>query len=108
GASLLAEAAIDALHHVDVVARGSPCAVVAPRARLDGDRLRRTNRLAQLAGDAALFAVRVAAQRMLPAEARRDRVLFERIIDGCLRPKEIAHAEHKARQELPEENGFGC
>src|SRR3569833_472164 len=56
-ARLLAEPAIDALHHVDVVARGAPRAVVAARPRLDGDGLRRAHRLAQLARDAALLAV---------------------------------------------------
>src|SRR5712692_8420970 len=76
----LAQAAIDAFHHVDVVAGGPPRAVVAARAGLDGDGLARADRLAQLAGDAALLAVRIAAQRMLAAEARRDRALLERII----------------------------
>src|SRR3954470_14043679 len=52
-AGLLAEAAIDALRHVDVGARGAPAAVIA-RLGLDGDRQRRTDRLAQLARDAAL------------------------------------------------------
>src|ERR1043165_3717414 len=66
-AGLLAEAAVDALHHVDVVARGAARAVVAARAGLDGDRLRRADRLAQLAGDAALLAVRIAAQCMFNA-----------------------------------------
>src|SRR6202158_3998053 len=61
---LLAQTAIDALHHVDVVAHGAAGAVVAARTGLDGDRLRRTDRLAQLAGDAALLAVGVAAQRV--------------------------------------------
>src|SRR5882672_10545728 len=61
-AGLLAHAAIDALHHVDVVARGAARAVVAARAGLDGDRLRRADRLAQLAGNAALLAVRITAQ----------------------------------------------
>src|SRR5712671_6400267 len=56
---LLAQPAIDALHHVDVVAHGAAGAVVAARTGLDGDRLRRTNRLAQLAGDAALLTVRI-------------------------------------------------
>src|SRR6516162_853413 len=42
----LAQAAIDALDHVDVVARRPPSAVVPPRTRLDCDRLRRANRLA--------------------------------------------------------------
>src|SRR5680860_401667 len=36
----LAEAAIDALDHVDVVTRGAARAVIAPRPRLDGDGLR--------------------------------------------------------------------
>ena len=42
---LLAEAAVDALRHVDVVARGAPAAVLA-RLGLDGDGERRTDRLA--------------------------------------------------------------
>src|SRR6185437_12558596 len=64
-AGFLAETAINALHHVDVVARRPPRAVVPARTRFDSDGLRRANRLAQLAGDAALFAVRVAPERML-------------------------------------------
>src|SRR3982074_3515595 len=56
-AGLLAQPAVDALPHIDVVARGTARAVVAPRARLDGDGLGRADRLAQLAGDAALFPV---------------------------------------------------
>src|SRR6185436_1837514 len=94
---LLAQPAIDALHHVDVVARGAAGAVIAPRAGLDGDRLRRADRLAQLAGNAALLAVRITAQRMLAAEARRDRVLLERIVQCRLWLEEIAHGEHKRR-----------
>src|SRR5581483_2958321 len=57
-AGLLAQPAIDALHHVDVVARRATRAVVAAGARFDRDRLRRADRFAQFAGDAALFAVR--------------------------------------------------
>jgi hypothetical protein len=80
-AGLLAEAAIDALHHVDVVAHRAAGAVVAARAGLDGDGLRRADRLAQLAGDAALLAVGIAAQRMLAAEARRAVALLEGVVD---------------------------
>src|SRR5262249_799851 len=43
---LLAEPAINAFHHIDVITRRSARAVIAPRAGLDGDRLRRTDRLA--------------------------------------------------------------
>src|SRR3990170_219146 len=64
-AGLLAKAAVDAFHHVDVEAGGPPRAVVAPRSRLDGDGLSRADRLAQLAGDAALLPARIAPQRKL-------------------------------------------
>src|SRR5215472_8782618 len=67
---LLAEAAVDALEQVDVVARGAPRAIRGD-VRVDGDAHGRTHRLAQLAGDAALLAVRVPAQRVQAAKARR-------------------------------------
>src|SRR5262249_46297055 len=92
-AGLLAHATVDALHHVDVVAGRAPGAVVSARAGLDGDRLRRADRLAQLAGDAALFAVGIAAQHVLTTEARRDRALLERIVERRLRLEEIAHRQ---------------
>src|SRR4051794_35776943 len=81
----LAEAAVDAFHHVDVVANGPARAVVTARAGLDSDRLCRADRLAQFAGDATLFAIGIAAQGMLTAKARRDRILLEGIVDGRLR-----------------------
>src|SRR6185295_10367000 len=71
----LAESTVDALEEVDVVARRASRAIVAA-IRLDRDRERRTHSLAQLAGDAALLAVRVAAQGVQAAEARRLRRLL--------------------------------
>src|SRR6478752_3787007 len=59
-AALLAEAAEDALGQVDVVARRAARAVGA-LVGFDRDRHRGAHGLAQLAGDAALFAVFVAA-----------------------------------------------
>src|SRR5262245_7793206 len=104
-AGLLAQAAIDALHHVDVVARRAARAVGATRAGLDRDRLCWANRLAQLAGDAALLAVRIAAQRMLAAEARRDGSLLKRVVQCRLRLEEITHRQHKRLREFLEEDG---
>src|SRR5690242_4790612 len=83
-AAFLAEAAIDALEQVDVVARGAAAAVLA-RLGVDGDRQRRAHRLAKLAGDAALFPVGVAAQRVQAAEARRLRELLVRVVHRVLR-----------------------
>jgi len=64
-ACFLAETAIDALHHIDVVTHRAAGAVVAARTSLDGDGLRRADRFAKLAGDAAFFTVRITAQRVL-------------------------------------------
>lgn len=80
GARLLAEAAVDALCHVDVVAGGAAGAVGALLS-LNGDGLRRANGLAQLAGDAALLARRVAPQGVLAPESRRDGALLEGVVD---------------------------
>src|SRR5690606_3554292 len=88
-AGLLAEAAGDALHHVDVVARRAAAAVGARLGR-DGDRERRAGRLAELAGDAALLAAGIAAQRVRAAEARRDRALLVGIVQRHLGAEEIA------------------
>src|SRR6185437_12794072 len=44
----LAEPAVDALHHVDVVSGGAARTVIPPWAGLDGDGLRRADRLAEL------------------------------------------------------------
>src|SRR5205085_10724845 len=104
-AGLLTEAAIDALGHVDVVAGGAAAAVLA-RFGLDGDRLGGADRLAQLAGDAALLAVRITAQGMLAAEAGRDRVLFIGIVDRRLGLEEIFEGQGVRLDELPEGEGL--
>src|SRR3954470_575221 len=69
-ARFLAQAAINAFHHIDVIAHGSPSPVVPPRSSFDRDRLRRADSLAQLAGNAALFPVGIAPQSMLAAKPR--------------------------------------
>jgi hypothetical protein len=76
----LAEAAVDALGHVNVVA-GRAAGAVSALLGLDGDGLRRTDGLAQLASNAALFASRVAAQSVLTTEAGRDGALLKWVED---------------------------
>src|SRR5262249_39992111 len=97
-----AEAAEDALHQVDVVARGAARPVL-PLLRLDMDGERRTHRLAQLAGDAALLAVRVAAQRMQAAEARTLRRLLLRELHRDLAREEMPAGEEQAAPQLEQE-----
>ena len=70
---------------------------------LDRDRERRADGLAELAGDAALLAVRVAAQRVQAAEARRLRRLLFRVVQRDLAPEEIPHGDRESPQELGEE-----
>src|SRR5215213_12291 len=104
-ARLLAKSAVDAFHHVDVIARRAARAVVAAGTCFDSDRLCRTDGLAELAGDAALFPIGVAPQRVLAAKPRRDRVLLERIVDRRLCREKIPHGEADRRNELGEEQG---
>ena len=72
----LAETAIDAFRHVDVVA-GRPAAAVVTRLGLDGDGLCRADRLTQLAGNAknfvlAKFQAATAQEDMTVVENERD------------------------------------
>src|SRR5262249_56714971 len=82
-------------------------AVVAARAGLDGDGLCRADRIAEHAGDAALFPMGIAAKRVLAPEARRDRPLLERIVERGLRLEEVAHPKEERRYELPEKGRAG-
>src|SRR5207253_6502564 len=105
-AALLAEAAVDAFHEVDVVARRAPRAVVALVA-LDRDRERRAHRLAELAGDAALFPIGIAPQRVQAAEARALRRLLLGIHHGDLAGEEVASREGEALEELGQHEARG-
>src|SRR5438552_12592981 len=105
GAGLLAQPAEDALGEIDVVARGAAGAVGALFG-LDGDRKRGANGLAQLAGDAALLAVRVAAQGVQPAEARAHRGLLLRELHGDLAPEEMAPGERHSLHQLDQQEGL--
>merc|ERR1719278_152726 len=67
GAGLLAEAAVDALGHVNVVSGGSPGAVT-PLFSLNSDCLGGTDGLTELAGNASLFPTGVPSQCVLPTE----------------------------------------
>src|SRR4029077_17479092 len=102
-AGFLTEAAVDALHHIDVVAGCAPRTVVAPGARFDGDCLRWANRLAQLAGNAALISIRIAAQRMLATEAGRQWAPLEGVVQRLLWREEAAHRQEECGDELLEE-----
>src|SRR6266567_3769948 len=103
-AGLLAQAAEDALGEVDVVARGAARSVGALLG-LDRDRERGAHRLAQLAGDAALLAVRVAAQRVQPPEARAHRRLLLGELHRDLAPEEVAPGEHHPLRQLDQQEG---
>lgn len=88
GTALLAKAAVDALCHINVVARGATGPVGALLG-LDRDGLGRADGLAQLAGDAALLARGVAAEGVLAAEAGGDGALFEWVVDCVAGGEEV-------------------
>jgi hypothetical protein len=101
-ARLFAEAAEDAFHEVDVVARRAARAVGALLG-FDVDRERRADRLAQLARDAALLAVRVATQRVQPAKARAHRRLFLRELHRDLARKQVSSCQRHAAEQLDQQ-----
>src|SRR3546814_18778665 len=87
-AGFLAETTIEALRHVDVVARCA-AAAVCPRFSLDRNRLGRTNRLTQFARNATFFPIGIAAQHMFTPKTWADRVLLIGIVDRGLWFEEI-------------------
>merc|ERR1712137_1421928 len=104
GARLLAETAVDALGHIDIVASGPPAAVHTLLS-LDSDSLRRADGFTELAGNAALLASRVPPQGVLTAEAGRNGTLLEGVENGVWRPEKLLQrhihaAEHLHEQEV--------
>jgi hypothetical protein len=67
-AALLAETAVDALGHIDIVASGPPAAVHTLLG-LDCDGLCRTDGFAELASNAALLACGVPSESVFASEA---------------------------------------
>ena len=77
--AFLAEAAVDAFGHVDVVPRGAARAVLALFG-FDGDGGGGADGFAELAGDASFLAGGVAAEGVLAAEAWGDGAFFEGVV----------------------------
>src|SRR5690606_5553266 len=100
---LLAESAVDAFEEIDVIA-GRAAGAVRAEAGLDRDRLRGAHRLAELARDAALLPVRIAAQRMQPAEPRRLRRLLLGIEHRRLAREQVLQGQTKPQQEIRQQD----
>ena len=82
-ARLLAEAAVNALRHIDIVPRRAARAVLALLS-LDRDRLSRAHGLAELASNAALLTRGVTAENVFAAEPRGNGGLLKGVIDRDL------------------------
>ena len=82
-AGLLTEATEDALCHVNIILGRSSGAIRA-RLRFDRDGESGAGRLAELAGDAALFTSRVATQGVLTSEHGAEGSLLPRVMDDVL------------------------
>src|SRR5690606_19182457 len=76
------------------------------RFRVDGNGKRRADRFAELAGDATLLAVRIAAQRVQAAETRRLRRLLVRVLDRDLTREQVPPGQAQALDELPEQQAL--
>jgi hypothetical protein len=77
---------------------------VGARFGLDGDGLSRTDRLAQLAGNAALFAIGIATQGVLTTKTRRLRIALIRIEHGRLGAHHVLHGQPEGADKVHE----GC
>ena len=106
GTSLLAETAIDALGHVDVVAGGSAGTVLAGFG-LDGDGLGGADRLTQLAGDAALVSRGVSPQGVLATETRAQVTPLVGVVDGHLRFETDLEREGQTTNNFGQEENLG-
>lgn len=92
----MAEAAVYALRHVNVVASGSP-APICPGLGLDCDSLCWADGLAQLAGNASLLAGGIATEGMLTAKASTEGALLKRVVDGG-----------RLSEQVSQNNGSSC
>ena len=97
----MAKPAKDALCHVYVVSRRSSTSVLS-LLRLDRDRLRWAYGLAQLTRDASFLTRGIPSQRVFASKPRRQRSLFERVIDRHLFIEEVLQRQRHPSQELRE------
>ena len=100
GQDSFTEAAENAFGQVDFITRSAAGAIVA-LFRLNGDRHGRADRLAQFAGDAALFPVGIAALRMQTAKTRALRRFLPKL-HSDLALEEMTTGQRQALDELDE------
>ena len=105
GAGFFAEAAENALGQVDVVARGAAGAVFALFG-FDVNRHGGADGLAQFAGDAAFFAVRIAALGVQAAKAHGLRGFFFGEVNRVFAGEEVFERYAHAFDEFAEQEGF--
>merc|ERR1719370_2648952 len=94
---LLAESAVDALGHVNVVSGGSP-GTVTPLLSLNSDCLSGTDGLTELAGNAPLLPAGVPSQCVLPAEPWGQGPFLKRVVDGGRLLEDVPKGD---RHQLP-------
>ena len=103
GAGLLAETAVDALGHVNIVTSGSS-RTIGTGLSLDSNRKRRADGLTELARDASLFTRGVTAERVLTTEAGRDQTLLERVVQCDLGCEDVFKEEESTSDQLGHEH----
>lgn len=106
GTSFLAETAVNAFGHVNIVTGRSPRAV-GTFLCLDGDSLSRTDGFTQLASNAALLPAGVPAQCVLPAEAGAQGPLLKWVVDGSGLFEDMSEHYGTAAEQLEPEDGGG-
>jgi len=101
-ASLLAETAVNALGHVDIIFCRPPRSIFTSL-RLNGDGLSGADGFAEFARNAALFTGSVPSQSVFSTETRAERALFEWVHDGIRRTEELLQYDPHASDNFSEE-----
>merc|ERR1719219_1682961 len=101
-AGLLAEPAVDALGHVNVVSGCSPCPVT-PLFGLNGNCLGGTDSLTELAGNAPFLPTGIPSQCVLPTEPWRQGPLLKWVVDGGGLLEDVAKGDRHSPAQLGDE-----
>jgi len=102
GACFLAEAAVDALGHVNIIF-GCSSGTIQPGFGLDSDSLSGANGFTELASNAPFFSGRISTQCVFTTETWAEGTFLERVHDGVWRPEELLEDDPHSSNNFCEE-----
>lgn len=101
------EEEIDEFKNIDVIEKSKEGEVVEEREGIDGDGMRREDRLEKIEGDEELLKVRIKEKRMLEKKERREREILMRIVKSRIGREEMENGKRERDGELIKKERFG-